>query len=140
MQKKVILGPTAKVYFPELSSHAFSARIDTGAETSAICFKQAEKTKQGLKVIFFNDNIAGYSEQPFFFNEYIEVNVVSSNSIKERRYKLQLNCTIADLKFRAWFTLSDRSQRRYPVLVGRNILNSNFIVDVSIQYALEKDE
>jgi hypothetical protein len=51
--------------------------------------------------------------------------------LSEERYKVKLLVVVNNRQIRAWFTLTDRSKRSYPVLLGRNVLHRKFIVDVS---------
>ena len=56
--------------------------------------------------------------------------VASSNGAVQRRYAVRLLVKIKGKKIRGYFTLADRSQQAYPVLIGRNILRGKFLVDV----------
>jgi hypothetical protein len=132
MQPKIIIGQVGEVIFPELSEGTTAARIDTGAQTSAIWVSQVSETPDGLAVIFFDESSDLYSGEAVLIKEYSDTVVISSNGNSERRYKIRLLCVIAGRRIRGWFTLADRSKQKYPVLLGRNILKGKFIVDVAV--------
>jgi hypothetical protein len=131
MDSHHIIGEIEHINFPEISSKSVIARIDTGAHSSAIWVSSIVKTNQGLEVIFFDKHTDYYDGQPIIFSEYSQTIVRSSNGIHEKRYKVKLLVVIDGRRIRAWFTLADRSKQKYAVLIGRNVLRSKFVVDVS---------
>ena len=48
----------------------------------------------------------------------------------ERRYKVPLELQWKNVKKRVLVTLNDRAGMRYPLLIGRNFLRGDFVVDV----------
>jgi hypothetical protein len=132
MQPKIIIGQIGEVIFPELSDIAIEARIDTGAQTSAVWVSNVSETADGLSVVFFDETSELYTGKTVLISEYADAVVISSNGSSERRYKVQLLCVVAGRRIRGWFTLADRSRQKYPVLLGRNILKGKFIVDVAV--------
>jgi hypothetical protein len=133
MEPKIVVGQVGEVIFPELSHKTAQARIDTGAQTSAIWVSHVIETPEGLAVTFFDVTSPLYTGNPVIVHEYADTVVISSNGTSERRYKIQLLCVVAGRRIRGWFTLADRSKQRYPVLLGRNILRGKFIVDVAVK-------
>lgn len=120
------LGQTVQIILPEVTDQTILARVDTGAQTSAIWATNIQKTSDGLRANFLGD-----SKKAIIFHEYKQVEVTSSNSLSEKRYKVKLLIVINNRRIKTWFTLTDRSQRSYPVLLGRNVLRGKFLVDVS---------
>jgi hypothetical protein len=129
---KQIIGKAEVIELPELGVDNICARIDTGAKTSAIWVSKVKETKQGLEVTFFGKQNPYYTGKSQLFTTYSETVVASSNGAVERRYKVRLLIVIGSRRIRAWFTLADRSQQVYPILVGRNVLRGKFVVDVSL--------
>jgi hypothetical protein len=134
------IGRAEAVDFPELAVDSVSARIDTGAKTSAIWASQAEERNGQLEVVFFDKQSSYYSGETVIFDEFDRTVVASSTGQLQTRYKVRLLVKIKGKKVRAWFTLADRSTQVYPVLVGRNILLGKFIVDVKRGKALRHEE
>jgi hypothetical protein len=49
----------------------------------------------------------------------------------EQRPVVKLRVEIDGREYEAEANLNDRSHMKYPVIIGRNIINDNFIIDVS---------
>lgn len=138
--KKKIIGRAEEVLLPEISGGLFHARIDTGAQTSAVWASYVEVEGDRLAVIFFGKNHPHYTGKKYYFDEFSHGMVASSNGQAELRYKIKLLVEIGGKKIRARFTLADRSTQTYPILIGRNVLRGKFIVDVKLGKALVEKE
>lgn len=137
---KKIIGRVEQISFPELEGGAVSARIDTGAQTSAIWVSRAEVVGDRLEVIFYGKGHPNYTGEVHYFDEFSHGMVASSNGQAEARYKIRLLLKIGGKKIRARLTLADRSTQVYPVLIGRNVLRGKFIVDVKLGAPLKDAE
>lgn len=127
---KTIIGQSELVAFPGLGSGTAYARIDTGAQTSAIWASRVELIDGRLHVVFFGPGHTMYTGKVHKFDEFTRTKVRSSNGHWELRYKAKVVVEVAGRRIVASFTLADRSKQVYPVLVGRNVLRGKFIVDV----------
>jgi len=127
---KKIIGRVEKVSFPDLGIGTVHARVDTGAQTSAIWVSSAVEREGKLEVVFFGHGHPQYSGGIVHFNDYSLGMVASSNGQAEARYKVRTLVCIGGKRIRARLTLADRTTQTYPVLVGRNVLRGKFIVDV----------
>ena len=100
------------------------ARIDTGAATSSIDARE-------LKV---KNNIAEFKLPKKYGGLLLRLPVVEWQNIrsadfKERRPVVEITLCMGPKLIRTQVTLNDRSLVRYPLIIGRNILKDNFIVD-----------
>lgn len=132
---KNIIGRAEKILFPDLTKEPVHARIDSGARTSAIWGEAQVNDENRLVVTFF-----GNKDIQYIFPEYGRQVVASSNGHTEARFTVRLLVVIDTRKVRATFTIANRSTQVYPVLVGRNILRSKFIVDVNLGTVLTTAE
>ena len=128
------------------SGFAFPARIDTGAETCSLHVekieiqdKTARRTKNvGKSVRFLLKGSDGKTQ----WVEGIVADAVrvKSSSLKsgevDHRYKVRLTLQWKDVRKEVLVTLNDRTSMEYPLLIGRNFLESDFLVDVD----LDKDQ
>ena len=108
------------------------AKIDTGAYSSAIhATKIKEATVDGKKVLKFS--VFGHKNSPISremtAETYGTVDVRSSNGHSAERFWVKLKVKIANKVFFSVFTLTERSENVFPVLVGRSALSGRFIVD-----------
>jgi hypothetical protein len=108
------------------------AKVDTGADTSSIWASQVTETKEGLQIVFFGPSSPLYSGNVITIaKDYKVTRVYNSFGTKESRYKIELLVKIKGKLIRTNFTLSDRSTKTYPILLGRSLLSDRFVVDVS---------
>ncbi len=127
-----IIGRVEPVGFPGQQLDAVYARIDTGAHTSSIWVSVAELTNDAqLRVVFFGAGSPHYTGRAHYFTDFDTTAVASSNGQVQERFKIRLSIKIGGRRIRARFTLADRSEQVYPVLIGRNVLRGKFIVDVT---------
>ncbi len=109
------------------------AKLDTGAKTSSIHATHIEKFKRDGRqwVRFqlpqgkFKKAVAIIAEMPVLR----EVAIKRHNLDPVIRPVVELGFCIDAHFYRAEFTLSDRSQFNYPVLLGRRFLKDNILVD-----------
>ena len=100
------------------------ARIDTGAATSSLDARE-------LKV---KNNIAEFKLPKKYGGMLLRLPVIDwlhirSADFKERRPVVEIMLCIGPKPIRTQVTLNDRSMVKYPLIVGRNILKDNFVVD-----------
>lgn len=121
---------------PELGLHNVDAKIDTGAYTSSIhCSRiRLKKDTDGHEIITFTIPGSKLHEkglQHFKVREYEERKIRSSNGQIQKRYVIKTQIVLFGRKIRAEFSLADRSSMKFPILLGRKLLQGRFIVDVS---------
>lgn len=128
-----IIGSTEEVFFPTLDAKGVIAKVDTGADVSAIWCSQVTRFKDRIECVFFAPGSPFYTGQKFVFKkgDYRVSRVYNSFGHHQRRYKVKLPVIIAGRRILASFTLSDRSEKAYPVLLGRKLLARKFLVDVT---------
>lgn len=124
-----VIGSTELVNVAGINS--IPAKIDTGADTSAIWASNIDMKKDGTLVFTLFD-----SKSPFYTGEKIETHdylvktVRSSHGDIQIRYRVKLPVTINGKSFVTTFTLANRSRNHFPVLIGRHTLEGRFLVDV----------
>ncbi len=130
MKNKIIIGRKDKIDLPDFEIFNVNAKIDTGAYTSSIhCVK--------IKVIdgILHFQIPGLKDhqvlKDFQTNIFTTKRVKSSNGSSETRYLIKTHISLFGKLYNVEFTLTDRSKMKNPILLGRKVLRSRFIVDVS---------
>jgi len=135
MAKKqlTVIGRAENIDLLDLSILGVPAKVDTGADTSAIWASSIEEKEDGLYFILFGPGHTLYTGEIYHFRkpDYTMTRVANSFGQKELRYKIKLSIEVRGRRIRATFTLSDRSQKIYPVLLGRRLLHGKFLVDVT---------
>lgn len=134
--EKKIIGRREMVAFPELDIDEIEAKIDTGAYTSAIhCSDIHEETRaDGTKVIcldLLDPSHPQYNHKKLRFSDYSLRDIRNSFGDVQERYVIKTKIKFFEELIEAEFSLSDRSDMKYPVLIGRKLLKGRFVVDVS---------
>ena len=128
-----IIGRAEKIDLRDFDLQDVPAKVDTGADTSSLWVSNIEEREDGLHFVLFGEGSPYYTgvEQLFTKPDYELTRVSNSFGQRELRYKVKLHITLKGRKLRATFTLSDRSLKTYPILLGRKLLHGKFLVDVT---------
>lgn len=128
-----IIGRAERADLLDLGLKKVPVKIDTGADASSIWAHVAEEEGDNLKVIFFGEGSEFYTGEIHLFarDEFAMTRVANSFGHREIRYKVKLRIKLKGRIINGTFTLSDRSQKLYPILIGRSLLTKKFLVDVS---------
>ncbi len=128
--KKATLGSTEFVNIA--GYHDIPAKIDTGADSSSIWASHIHVDQNNILTFQLFDK-----KSPFYTGETIErkefkaVVVRSASGEEQIRYRTNLQLTIGGRKINAMFTLANRGNNNFPVLIGRRTLSGKFLIDVS---------
>jgi len=130
MPQKTIIGSDARVTFVGLAEN-IPAKIDTGADTSAVWASNIFVDKQGfLHYKLFGEDSPYYTDKEIITDDYSVAKVKSASGDIVIKFKVKLSIRLRERRIGAVFGLSDRSKHKYPVLIGRQTLMGKFIVDV----------
>lgn len=120
------------VALPELVGARIPAKIDTGARTSSLHATEIERfDRDGQRwVRFLLDLGEGRSEPVSCEVPRADRRIItSSNGEGQDRFIIKTRLQIGEHSFRAEFSLADRSDMKFPILIGRTALRSRFLVD-----------
>jgi hypothetical protein len=138
----VTLGSLEKVYIDVVKS-SFVARVDTGATTSSINAIDIQKFerdgKRWIKFHVSDEHTAPenrkWVEAPI--TRYVKIRQSSTHDL-ERRPVIELWVKIGKVHEKSQFTLTDRTQMDYPILLGREFIQDVALVDVSRDFIESK--
>ena len=144
MTKKLLttIGRAENIDLPDLKVFDVPAKVDTGAESSSLWASEIKENANGLEFVLFARGSKYYTGEKFTVkaSNYSLTRVANSFGHSETRYKVKLKAVLHERKIRATFTLSDRSQMVYPILIGRRLLHGKFLVNVSDGSPLKYEE
>jgi hypothetical protein len=131
-----LIGATATV-IEASSGLPFMARIDTGATTCSIHCEAIEienasdiaKENIGKPIRFLVKNKKGQSE--WLSAVVADYRIVRTSERTDWRYKVKLGLRWNDVEKSVLVTLNDRKHMKFPVLIGRNFLRNDFLVNVA---------
>ncbi|WP_271079302.1 ATP-dependent zinc protease family protein [Aurantiacibacter sp. MUD61] len=123
------VGWREKVALPELGLSGIPAKIDTGARTSSLHAEVIEDfERDGERYVRFCVDWGG--ERHTCEAIHVDIRgITSSNGETQRRYVIKTPLTIGSVTFRAEISLADRSDMKFPMLIGRSSLRRRFVVD-----------
>ena len=124
-----IVGWRELVELPDLGLRAIPAKIDSGARTSSLHGRVIETfDRDGKTMVRFAVDWDGEEH----CCEAVQVDIrgiTSSNGETQQRYVIKTPMVIGDVRFRAEISLADRSEMKFPMLIGRSSLRRRFLVD-----------
>ncbi|MGD9663518.1 MAG: ATP-dependent zinc protease, partial [Porticoccaceae bacterium] len=132
---KMLVGEVEKVRF-DPPGVTYTARIDSGATGNSIHATNIVRfERDGEKWVRFElDSVDG---KPIVMEREVvrrvKVRQVETNEF-DRRLVVMMTMSLGSLTEQVELSLNDRSDMEYSVLIGRNFLRNNAIVDVSQEF------
>ena len=136
--EQVLLGWEEWLSLPKLGIPAITAKIDTGARTSAL---------HAVAIEPFGDTRNPYVRfglHPIIDHPEIQIvcsarlvdrrEVTSSNGEKELRYVIETPVRLGDMEWPIEITLTNRDTMQNRMLLGRQAISDNMIVDPNNKY------
>jgi hypothetical protein len=135
MKGKTIIGATDILDLPSLKLRGIACKIDTGADTSAIHSHQVKEIERGGKKLLqfkvLDPTHPLYIKKKFIFRNFTKTVIRNSFGEEEERYVIRTKIKVFGKNYQTEFTLANRMEMRYPILLGKKFLEGKFLVDVS---------
>ena len=137
LANKTVIGQVEWVYVSKVKEN-FKGRIDTGAATSSINAVNIEHfERDGKKWVRFHLTHSEGTNADMIEAKVIRTAKIRQSGIldeKTERPVIELHVRIGDIAHLTEFTLTNRQQMAYPVLIGRTFLRDVILVDVSKEF------
>ena len=114
--------PSGPVVTPEV----FLGRVDTGAASTSVNAHSIRVEDDTVEYILVN----GEGREVPMRSPLAKTDFVRTSEGREERVYVELAFRFDDREKRVLANLNDRSQLRYPLLLGRNWLEGDYLVDV----------
>ena len=128
---KVTIGRLEYIALPKLGVERVEAKLDTGAYRSALHYQKISlrtvDDREELVVTF----AMGRKRTKMVFKRFSRVTVKSSTGHRTDRYLITTQVKLNSFTVNTQFTLFDRSDMKYQVLLGRKFMSGRFVVDVA---------
>lgn len=135
---KLILGALEVCNLPELQITDLHVRVDTGAKTSSLHVDNIEtETRNGEVWVSFDihPDIHNVERVVRRSSKLKETRLIkSSNAAKEQRHVIETKINMGSRTWPIEVTLSDRSSMSYLMLLGRQAMLHDVLVDPSKEY------
>jgi hypothetical protein len=134
-RKLTVIGRHVRVSFPDLGFTQVDAKVDTGAFRTVLHCESCEEveTPQGKQLVA-DFKLEGDQVKRLYFSDYFSKEFKSSFGEKEKRFCIQTTLKIGKKKIKSSVSLTDRSDMKFQVLIGRKTLLRRFMVDVSRKF------
>jgi len=130
-----MLGWREWIALPELKIASVKAKIDTGADTSAL---------HAFRIERYRVNWLRFHVHPLQNNNRYTVkckarildqrSVSDSGGHREKRYVIETLAVIGDREWPIEITLADRTSMRFRMLLGRSAIKSQFLISCARSY------
>ena len=126
----VTLGEVEPLQLVDKGSPVLAARIDSGAQTSSLGATDISfMERDGRKWVRFH--LQNSQKTPMERPVARMLQIKRHGAAAQKRPVVLLDIRLGGKTLKREFSLADRSKFTYPALVGRNVLQGRFLVDVS---------
>lgn len=126
-----VLGRYDRIDLPELGLNNIHAKVDTGAYSCSLHCQYARVVDGKLEFVLLDEEHPEFTGMKFIFSDFDERIIKNSFGEKERRFMISTTLTLFGTTIDTTFTLSNRGSLKFPVLIGRKLLNGRFLIDVT---------
>jgi hypothetical protein len=126
-----ILGRSDRVDLPGFGLINIQAKIDTGAYTSSLHCSRAEVVNGILEFVLLDKEHPEFTGMKLTMKKFKQREIKNSFGNAEMRFVIRTKVKIHNHIISGEFSLSDRDNLRFPVLLGRKILRHRFLIDVT---------
>jgi hypothetical protein len=139
----LVLGWKERIDFPDWGLRRVRVKIDTGARTSAlgaVYYELRDLPDQGrvADVVLALDRKNPERRVTVRVPVLATVVVTNSSGQREQRPLVEARVRLGPLTKTIRLTVTNRCQMRFPVILGRQALAGDCVVDVNRKYALRK--
>lgn len=133
---KTVIGATIDVLEPN-SGFVLKARVDTGASISSLhCTEIEIENASDNPAENSGKNVRFLIEDPNGKQHWLESTILGYSGIRSAvgtsdRYRVRMKLTCSSITKETLVSLNDRSEMKYQLLLGRDFLEDDFVVDVS---------
>jgi hypothetical protein len=139
---KIIIGALETCDLPEFNISDLQIRIDTGAKTSSLHVDDIEKERRDGKLgvsFTIHPDIYDVDKVTRCWAPVSDVRrIKSSNGTAEQRLIIETLMIINSVEKKIEITLSNRSDMSYLMLLGREGMGDDFLVDPSATFLISK--
>jgi hypothetical protein len=144
MNNKQLVGALELCNLPQLKLNSIETRVDTGATTSSLHVDnivEFKKEKGKEKWVRFDIHPDTHDVSQVVQREAKVKSVrkvKSSNATHQRRLVIETDILIAGMRWCIELTLTDRSEMKYLMLLGREAMSGRLIVDPEHEFLLSE--
>lgn len=132
---KILVGAKESIDLPELGLFGIATRIDTGARTTALHVDHMILNEEtGMLDFEFHPDSHDVKTAKCSAKVVAKRRIKSSNGTQERRYIINTKAVMGTLEWKIRVSLTDRSDMNHLMLLGRQAMRGQMIVDPELDY------
>lgn len=141
MSEKKIIGNKELISIIDLDLYDLDAKVDTGADSNALHCDDIFVDNENIVHFKLLDKVhPAYNGKKMAIPLYKMKKVRSSNGEFQKRPSIRVKVDFFGKKYVTVISLTDRSDMKFPMLLGKNFLVNKFLVDVSQEYIAKKSK
>ena len=141
MLEKKIIGDKELISILDLELYDLDAKIDTGADSNALHCDDIFIDNENIVHFKLLDKVhPAYHGKKMAIPLYKMKKVRSSNGEFQKRASIRVKVEFFGKKYMTVISLADRSDMKFPMLIGKKFLANKFLVDVSKEYLAKKSK
>lgn len=130
--KKKIIGRKERISILDLELYDLDAKVDTGADSNALHCDDIVIDKNNMVHFTLVDDVhEAYHGKRMKIPLYKQKRVKSSNGTVQFRPAIKVDVEFFGKKYKSVISLTDRSEMKFPMLIGRKFIENRFLVDVA---------
>ena len=135
MSQKKIIGKREIVSILDLELFDLDVKIDTGADSNSLHCDDIYIDDENFVHFTLLDKVhPAYHTKKIKMPLYKIKKVKSSNGTIQIRASIKVDILFFNKRYSTVISLTNRSDMKYPMLIGRKFLANRFLVDVSQEY------
>jgi hypothetical protein len=136
--EKQIIGCKEIISIIDLELFDLDAKIDTGADSNAIHCDEIQIKDNMVSFRLLDEIHPAYHGKKITMPIYKIKKVKSSNGQVQQRPSIKVKVDFMGNIYESVISLTDRSDMKFPMLIGRKFMANKFLVDVSKEYLSEE--
>ncbi|XPV67550.1 MAG: ATP-dependent zinc protease [Halarcobacter sp.] len=140
MKNKKIVGRKEIISILDLNLIDLDAKIDTGADSNALHCDDIVINEDSVEFTLLDEIHPSYHGKRMKLPIYKIKRVKSSNGQVQLRPSIKVTVDFMGKKYKSVISLTNRSDMKFPMLIGRKFLHDRFLVDVSKEYLTKESK
>ena len=136
--EKQIIGCKEIISIIDLELFDLDAKIDTGADSNAIHCDEIQIKDNMVSFRLLDEIHPAYHGKKITMPIYKIKKVKSSNGQVQQSPSIKVKVDFMGNIYESVISLTDRSDMKFPMLIGRKFMANKFLVDVSKEYLSEE--
>ncbi len=141
---RLIVGALEVCSLPDLGIHNLEVRVDTGAKTSSLHADNVRKfIRKGRPWVSFDIHPDAYHVEDLIACEspLRDIrSIKSSNGQSEERYVIETPMLLGERTWVIELTLTNRAEMKFAMLLGRQGMSNQILVDPSQNFLLQSSD